>query len=122
MRDEEWLVRSVVRTNTDGWMVKVIGTSEFVRDQEATFFDACHHLIHADLPWSLITIERSNDLGDFAKRVPAGPLVIPGPENDLDHDLRRSVGGLCDIAGKAHYFEIDSRFASPAFVGNSWAA
>src|SRR6266568_3344665 len=38
VRDEEWLVRSVQQTRTDGLMVKVIGTSELVRDQEATFF------------------------------------------------------------------------------------
>jgi ERCC4-related helicase len=38
IRDEEWLVRSVQHTSADGLMVKTIGTSELVRDQEATFF------------------------------------------------------------------------------------
>ena len=38
VRDEEWLVRSVQQTRADGLMVKTIGTSELVRDQEATFF------------------------------------------------------------------------------------
>src|SRR5687768_4263626 len=40
VRDEEWLVRSVQQTRADGLMVKTIGTSELVRDQEATFFTA----------------------------------------------------------------------------------
>lgn len=38
VRDEEWLVRAVQQTRSDGRMVKVIGSSELVRDQEATFF------------------------------------------------------------------------------------
>lgn len=38
VRDEEWMVRAVQRTAADGLMVKVIGASEFVRDEEATFF------------------------------------------------------------------------------------
>ena len=38
VRDEEWLVRSVQETPSDGRMVQCIGTSAFVRDTEATFF------------------------------------------------------------------------------------
>jgi ERCC4-related helicase len=38
VRDAEWLVRSVAQTRADGLMVKVIGTSQLVRDTEATFF------------------------------------------------------------------------------------
>lgn len=38
VRDEEWLVRSVQQTPSDGIMVRCIGTSSFVRDTEATFF------------------------------------------------------------------------------------
>ncbi len=38
VRDEEWLVRSVQETPSDGLMVRCIGTSTFVRDCEATFF------------------------------------------------------------------------------------
>lgn len=38
VRDEEWLVRSVQETPSDGRMVRCIGTSSFVRDTEATFF------------------------------------------------------------------------------------
>lgn len=38
VRDEEWLVRSVDVRGVDGMMVKAIGTSELVRDREATFF------------------------------------------------------------------------------------
>jgi superfamily II DNA or RNA helicase len=37
VRDEDWLVRSVAQTATDGLKVRVIGTSELVREQEATF-------------------------------------------------------------------------------------
>lgn len=35
VRDEEWLVRSVQETPSDGLMVRCIGTSTFVRDCEA---------------------------------------------------------------------------------------
>ena len=38
VRDEEWLVRAVQHTPSDGLMVRCIGTSTFVRDLEATFF------------------------------------------------------------------------------------
>ena len=38
VRDEEWLVRAVQHTPSDGLMVRCIGTSTFVRDTEATFF------------------------------------------------------------------------------------
>jgi ERCC4-related helicase len=38
VRDEEWLVRAVQQTPADGKLVRVIGASELVRDQEATFF------------------------------------------------------------------------------------
>jgi ERCC4-related helicase len=40
VRDEEWLIRSVQQTRADGLLVRVIGTSELVRDQEASFFTA----------------------------------------------------------------------------------
>jgi superfamily II DNA or RNA helicase len=38
VRDEDWLVRSVSDTKSDGRMVRVTGTSELVQDTEATFF------------------------------------------------------------------------------------
>ncbi len=38
VRDEEWLVRSVQHTPSDGLMVRCLGTSSLVRDTEATFF------------------------------------------------------------------------------------
>lgn len=38
VRDEEWIVRSVQATASDGHLVRCIGTSELVRDQEASFF------------------------------------------------------------------------------------
>lgn len=38
VRDEEWLVRSVEDTPSDGRMVSCLGTSTLVRDTEATFF------------------------------------------------------------------------------------
>ena len=38
VRDEEWLVRSVQQTPSDGLMVRCIGTSSLVRNTEATFF------------------------------------------------------------------------------------
>jgi hypothetical protein len=37
VRDEEWLVRSVETRDVAGTMAKAIGTSELVRDREATF-------------------------------------------------------------------------------------
>lgn len=40
VRDEEWLVRAAQPTRTDGIMVQVTGTSELVRDTEATFFSS----------------------------------------------------------------------------------
>jgi hypothetical protein len=45
VRDEEWLVRSVEETRSDGFMVKVIGVSELVRDQPATFFTELDEVI-----------------------------------------------------------------------------
>lgn len=38
VRDEEWLVRSVQQTPSDGLMVRCTGTSSLVRDSDATFF------------------------------------------------------------------------------------
>ncbi|CAO5165686.1 Helicase [Frankia sp. AiPs1] len=38
IRDEEWLVRGVVPTARDGYLVKVTGASEFVRGLDASFF------------------------------------------------------------------------------------
>jgi superfamily II DNA or RNA helicase len=38
VRDEEWLVRSVQHTPSDGLMVRCTGTSSLVRDTDATFF------------------------------------------------------------------------------------
>ncbi|KWX01083.1 Helicase domain-containing protein [Carbonactinospora thermoautotrophica] len=40
VRDEEWLVRNVTRTEHDGFQIKAVGVSEFVQDEEATFFTA----------------------------------------------------------------------------------
>jgi hypothetical protein len=37
VRDEEWLVRSIQQTPTDGLRVRCIGTSTLVKDTEATF-------------------------------------------------------------------------------------
>ena len=38
VRDEDWMVRSVVDTPADGRLVRVMGVSELVSDLEATFF------------------------------------------------------------------------------------
>lgn len=38
VRDEEWIVRSVQQTPSDGLMVRCIGTTPLVRNTEATFF------------------------------------------------------------------------------------
>ncbi len=38
VRDEEWLVRTVTRTDRDGDKIEATGVSEFVRDEEAVFF------------------------------------------------------------------------------------
>jgi predicted flavoprotein YhiN len=37
VRDEEWLVRSSVPVATGGYAVRVVGTSELVRNQERSF-------------------------------------------------------------------------------------
>lgn len=39
-RDEEWLVRSAVRTEHDGYLIKAIGISELVQDEPIAIFDA----------------------------------------------------------------------------------
>lgn len=44
VRDEEWLVRSVADTKSDGRMVRTVGISELVRDEEATFFTSIDEL------------------------------------------------------------------------------
>lgn len=38
VRDEVWLVRNAAPTAHDGYKIQAVGVSEFVRDQEATFF------------------------------------------------------------------------------------
>ena len=40
VRDEEWVIRARGATETMGLKISVVGTSELVRDQEATFFTA----------------------------------------------------------------------------------
>lgn len=44
VRDEEWLVRSVQQTPSDGLMVRCTGTSSLVRDTDATFFTSLDHI------------------------------------------------------------------------------
>lgn len=39
VRDETWLVTSA-KPSTDGWLLKVRGLSDYVRDHEATFYTA----------------------------------------------------------------------------------
>ncbi|MCK9900547.1 DEAD/DEAH box helicase [Frankia sp. Cpl3] len=39
VRDEEWLVRQVTLTEHDGYLLRVVGASEFVQDEEAVFLD-----------------------------------------------------------------------------------
>lgn len=38
VRDEEWLVKRAVPTDTDGTKIEAVGVSEYVRDMPATFF------------------------------------------------------------------------------------
>lgn len=38
-RDEEWLVRSAVHTDHDGYLIKAVGVSELVQDEPITLFD-----------------------------------------------------------------------------------
>lgn len=38
VRDEDWLITRVQQTKADGLLVRALGLSELVRDQEATFF------------------------------------------------------------------------------------
>jgi ERCC4-related helicase len=40
VRDEEWVIRAVGATEVMGRKISVVGTSELVRDQQATFFTA----------------------------------------------------------------------------------
>lgn len=44
VRDEQWLVRKVVATRHDGWMLEVTGVSSFVRDTEAVFYTKIDHV------------------------------------------------------------------------------
>lgn len=44
VRDEEWLVRSVQQTPSDGLMVRCTGTSSLVRDTDATFFTTLDYI------------------------------------------------------------------------------
>ncbi|MEU6034711.1 DEAD/DEAH box helicase [Actinomadura sp. NPDC047616] len=38
VRDAEWMVRTCAPTRRDGYMIKAVGVSEFVRDEDAVFF------------------------------------------------------------------------------------
>ncbi|ALE78008.1 hypothetical protein WY02_05700 [Pseudonocardia sp. AL041005-10] len=38
IRHEQWLIRKVVATRYDGWMLEVTGVSSFVRGTEAVFY------------------------------------------------------------------------------------
>ncbi|TFE29139.1 helicase [Frankia sp. B2] len=44
VRDEEWLVRRVTLTDHDGYLLRVVGASEFVQDEEAVFLDGLEHI------------------------------------------------------------------------------
>ena len=44
VRDEEWLVTSTSDTPSDGMMVRCVGQSALVRDQEATFLTSLDHI------------------------------------------------------------------------------
>ncbi|MBA9002703.1 DEAD/DEAH box helicase [Thermomonospora cellulosilytica] len=38
VRDAEWMVRTCTPTERDGYMIKAVGVSDFVRDEDAVFF------------------------------------------------------------------------------------
>ncbi|GHD20570.1 helicase [Nocardiopsis kunsanensis] len=44
VRDAEWMVRTCTRTDNDGYLLRVVGVSEFVRGEEAHFFTGIEHI------------------------------------------------------------------------------
>lgn len=48
IRDEQWLVRRVVPTRRDGWMLAVTGVSPLVRGMEAVFYEALDDVVTLD--------------------------------------------------------------------------
>lgn len=59
VRDEEWVVRARSATDTMGLKVGVVGTSELVRDQEATFFTALDKVDPLDPNSTKLVIDES---------------------------------------------------------------
>jgi superfamily II DNA or RNA helicase len=49
VRDQEWLVRRVDRTDTKGYALHVVGTSELVRDKEAVFLTDAEQFAGKDI-------------------------------------------------------------------------
>ena len=87
VRDEEWLVRAVQQTAEDGLMVRVIGTSELVRDREATFFTELDEV-------SPLRPEDTVLVADPAPGVPSQPPVVGGADpQDAAAGGRRPTGG-----------------------------
>lgn len=59
VRDEEWVVRARSATPTMGLKVTVVGTSELVRDQEATFFTSLDKVEPLDPNATKLVIDES---------------------------------------------------------------
>lgn len=63
VHDEEWLVRAVRNTKSDGARVEVTGVSELVRDQDAVFFGALDKIDRMDPRDGKLVIDESAGFG-----------------------------------------------------------
>ncbi|MFE2286244.1 DEAD/DEAH box helicase [Streptomyces sp. NPDC059443] len=64
VRDEEWLVKNVTRTDHDGDRIEAVGISEFVRDQEAVFFTGLERTRDGEPGIELMDPAKTSLIGD----------------------------------------------------------
>ncbi|WP_410595377.1 helicase-related protein [Amycolatopsis sp. lyj-23] len=94
VRDEEWLVRSVRRTEHDGVRIEATGVSELVRDQDAWFFTALDDVEVLDPRKTRLVADDSS--GFRGARLWLESLLRQSPTPATDTDIVSGHRGLAD--------------------------
>jgi superfamily II DNA or RNA helicase len=94
VRDEEWLVRSVRRTEHDGLRIDATGVSELVRDLDAVFFEALDDIDVLDPRATRLVSDDSP--GFRGSRLWLESLLRQSPAPVTDTDIISGHRGLAD--------------------------
>jgi hypothetical protein len=94
VRDEEWLLRNVRETKSDGLRVEVTGISDLVRDQDAVFFEQLDDIEPVDPANTRLVPDNSS--GFRKSRLWLEALLRRTPIEGSDDALTTGHRGLLD--------------------------